>query len=143
MESPLIGSFHKSPSFLSFPVAADLTSLKTTSVKVSRCRARNILRKYYVKKSQWQLVACHVGGSNGISVFYQTCNAKYIVNAASGQPFEPEPGAYHPMNPWKSVQDALNAFYRFSRPHTVIGTVRFKFIIVNFRFSFYFLFPKF
>lgn len=91
-----------------------------------------MLKKYHSVKLQRGLVAQHVARGNEISSSYQSRNGKYIANAASSQPLESDPGAYHPRNPWDSMQDALNAFYRFSRPHTVIGTVRFKFLTFNF-----------
>lgn len=125
MESLLFGSFPKpSSSSLSFPVSADLSSIKTGSsiaVKVSRCRAWNILEKCCTKRLQRRFVVYRVGGSNESSPFCHTRYMKHVVNAASGQPLESEPDAYRHKNPW-TVQDALNAFYRFSRPHTIIGT---------------------
>lgn len=45
-------------------------------------------------------------------------DVKYVVNAASGHSLESEPS----KSPWGPVQQAFDAFYRFSRPHTVIGT---------------------
>ncbi|XP_062093920.1 homogentisate phytyltransferase 1, chloroplastic-like [Humulus lupulus] len=44
-------------------------------------------------------------------------NKRFLVNAADGQPLESEP-----KNVLNSVKDSLDAFYRFSRPHAVIGT---------------------
>ncbi|CAI0427798.1 unnamed protein product [Linum tenue] len=46
------------------------------------------------------------------------------VNATSGsQPLESEPGAYGgSKGVLDSVKNAVDAFYRFSRPHTVVGT---------------------
>jgi hypothetical protein len=58
------------------------------------------------------------------SKIYQENNAKFLVHAASGQP--PESG---PESTSKSVRSTLDAFYRFSRPHTVIGTVKSKFVV--------------
>lgn len=118
MESMLIGSF---PKPLPFPVVAEVSASKT-AVPFSGCRVRNMLKKYHSVKLQRGLVAQHVARSNEISSSYQSRNGKYIANAASSQPLESGPGAYHPKNPRDSMQDALNAFYRFSRPHTVIGT---------------------
>ena len=53
------------------------------------------------------------------------------MNAASEQSLESDPGAYRPKSIWDSPKNALDAFYRFSRPHTVIGTVKFKVDGVN------------
>ncbi|PPS07772.1 hypothetical protein GOBAR_AA12876 [Gossypium barbadense] len=62
--------------------------------------------------------------TGGLSLFisvFQKSNTKFLVNATSGHPLESEPKAY-PNTPWNSAKNALDAFYRFSRPHTVIGT---------------------
>uniref|UniRef100_A0A5B7B449 Putative homogentisate phytyltransferase n=1 Tax=Davidia involucrata TaxID=16924 RepID=A0A5B7B449_DAVIN len=135
MESLLVGSFPKPLSSLSFPFASEFSSLTTggngwrsdnfktchfpsshVAVHVSRCRAWNIVENYYVTRFH------HVGSIDERSAFYRRRNTKYLMNAASGHPLESESGTYHPKSPRKSVQDSLNAFYRFSRPHTVIGT---------------------
>ena len=61
---------------------------------------------------------------------YTFCQKKdnriQIRNAASNQPFESESEVLHSKNYGDSVKSFLDAFYRFSRPHTVIGTVTFK-----------------
>ncbi|EPS63580.1 homogentisic acid phytyltransferase, partial [Genlisea aurea] len=44
---------------------------------------------------------------------------RHIVSSASQSSLESEPS----KSPWSSVQSAWDVFYRFSRPHTVIGTV--------------------
>lgn len=68
----------------------------------------------------------HVGSINERFVaFNRKESDKYLVNAASEHPFESEPS----NSPLKALQGSLDAFYRFSRPHTVIGTVRFKELI--------------
>ncbi|XP_062113072.1 homogentisate phytyltransferase 1, chloroplastic-like [Humulus lupulus] len=51
------------------------------------------------------------------SISYQRPNKRFLVNATDGQPLESEP-----KNVLNSVKDSLDAFYRFSQPHTVIGT---------------------
>ncbi|KAA8522747.1 hypothetical protein F0562_009091 [Nyssa sinensis] len=126
MESMLIASLPKPYTSLSFRVAAELSSLTTGShvpAHFSRCRAWNIVENYYLTRFHHVGSIVHHGGSiDERSAFYHRLNKKFMVNAASGHPLESEPGAYNPKSPWKSLQDALNAFYRFSRPHTVIGT---------------------
>ncbi|KAI4379827.1 hypothetical protein MLD38_006073 [Melastoma candidum] len=47
---------------------------------------------------------------------------KWNANAASGQPLESKPDDYDSNGVIGSVKSAVDAFYRFSRPHTVIGT---------------------
>ncbi|KAF0904195.1 hypothetical protein E2562_032570 [Oryza meyeriana var. granulata] len=41
---------------------------------------------------------------------------------ASGQPFHSGAEAHDSASIWKPISSSLDAFYRFSRPHTVIGT---------------------
>ncbi|XP_023547225.1 homogentisate phytyltransferase 1, chloroplastic-like [Cucurbita pepo subsp. pepo] len=57
---------------------------------------------------------------------YTFCQKKdnriQIRSAASNQPFESESEVLHSKNYVDSVKSFLDAFYRFSRPHTVIGT---------------------
>jgi homogentisate phytyltransferase/homogentisate geranylgeranyltransferase len=52
---------------------------------------------------------------------------------ASRQPLPSEPEANDSANIWKPISSFLDAFYRFSRPHTVIGTVKSCFCAVSFR----------
>lgn len=57
---------------------------------------------------------------------FQKRNTKFVVNATSGHPLESDPAeveAYPNTTSWNSVKHGLDAFYRFSRPHTIIGTV--------------------
>ncbi|KAM0933777.1 putative homogentisate phytyltransferase [Dioscorea sansibarensis] len=44
------------------------------------------------------------------------------LNASSGHPLESEPEIYESKSPWRPILASLNALYKFSRPHTVIGT---------------------
>ncbi|CAN0911145.1 Homogentisate phytyltransferase 1, chloroplastic, partial [Linum grandiflorum] len=53
---------------------------------------------------------------------HQVRAIKLVVNATSGQPLESEPGGYGSKSTLDSLKKSLDAFYRFSRPHTVIGT---------------------
>lgn len=58
--------------------------------------------------------------------FYKRRDKKCLVNAASGHPLESKPEPYKPKSIWESLKNSLDVFYRFSRPHTVIGTVKLK-----------------
>ncbi|CAN4084934.1 unnamed protein product [Withania somnifera] len=61
----------------------------------------------------------HVGGSDGSTIATdRKLLEKFLVHASSEHPLESQPS----KSPWDSVHDAVDAFYRFSRPHTVIGT---------------------
>lgn len=65
----------------------------------------------------------HAESFDGKPLLHWRRDSKYSTYAASESPFESEPAAYRSKNTSESLQDAVNAFYRFSRPHTVIGTV--------------------
>ncbi|XP_062095069.1 homogentisate phytyltransferase 1, chloroplastic [Humulus lupulus] len=83
---------------------------------VSRFRAWNVREKHCCTGLQpSSLKHCTKGIETSIS--YQRPNKRFLVNAADGRPLESEP-----KNVLNSVKDSLDAFYRFSRPHTVIGT---------------------
>ncbi|KAI9392974.1 hypothetical protein POPTR_006G166100v4 [Populus trichocarpa] len=90
------------------------------AVQDSSCRAWKILERQNAVRFQQHHSGCTVIKSK----IYQENNAKFLVHAASGQP--PESG---PESTSKSVRSTLDAFYRFSRPHTVIGTVKSKFVV--------------
>lgn len=97
-------------------------------IQVSRCKAwNNVDRSSVVKLEQHHLKHC-VRWVKEKSIYHQRRNAKCLASAASGYPLESnQPDDYKPKNPLNSVINALDAFYRFSRPHTVIGTVKFTF----------------
>ncbi|GLT80349.1 hypothetical protein SLA2020_517920 [Shorea laevis] len=89
----------------------------SVGVQVPKCKAcNNILGKCSTLRFRGHIVKHHAGG------YYQKRNTKFLVNAASGHPLKSDPEAYGPKSTWSSIQNALDAFYRFSRPHTVVGT---------------------
>lgn len=94
---------------------------------VSRCRDWKTMEKYCMGRSQQHLLKHYVKGIGKRSTLYQRQNRTWLVDAATGHPFESDSGAYNPKSIWDSFKDGFNAFYRFSRPHTVIGTVKFIF----------------
>ncbi|XP_038992946.1 homogentisate phytyltransferase 1, chloroplastic-like [Hibiscus syriacus] len=99
-----------------FPVAGF-----SRRVQVSTCNSNNIIENFYTKRFQQHIVKHHARGIQETFTASQKSNTKFLVKATSGHPFESEPGAC-PKTPWNFVKNALDAFYRFSRPHTVIGT---------------------
>lgn len=123
MESLFVGSFAKSPSSFSFPVTAKLSSGKNVSVvQVFKGKAWKNPGKLFtmpmVLQNQYHFRR-HAGGNNeGFASFYWRGKNNFRLKAASEQPFESEPS----KKLQNSLQDGLDAFYRFSRPHTVIGT---------------------
>ncbi|XVF69988.1 hypothetical protein PTKIN_Ptkin11bG0125600 [Pterospermum kingtungense] len=85
------------------------------------CNSYNIIGKFCTSR-----IGQHIVKHQARSVqetFQQKRNTKFVVNATSGHSLESDagPGAY-PKTTWDSVKAALDAFYRFSRPHTIIGT---------------------
>lgn len=121
-----------------YHVGACITTILTNSecllflgshvaLRASRCRTWNILEHNCALRCQSNLVRHNFGSFDDKFAFNEKRKTRLLASAASEQPIESDPGAYHPQNRWKSMQNALDAFYRFSRPHTVIGTVRFKF----------------
>ncbi|XP_020594133.1 probable homogentisate phytyltransferase 1, chloroplastic [Phalaenopsis equestris] len=66
---------------------------------------------------------CHKNKHIGLKIArFSSFNGWKHLNATSGQSLEPEPEAYTVMKLWDLLFSSLDAFYRFSRPHTVIGT---------------------
>ncbi|GMN52025.1 hypothetical protein TIFTF001_021170 [Ficus carica] len=115
MDSLLLGSF-KGPSLLangSYVRDSSASRLREWSIPEGQCTAgfQPSLSKHCIK------------GIRETSRFYQKQNKRFLVNATAGHPLESEPGAYSRKNFWNSPKDTFDAFYRFSRPHTVIGTV--------------------
>ncbi|XP_059461052.1 homogentisate phytyltransferase 1, chloroplastic isoform X1 [Corylus avellana] len=125
MESLRLASFSK-PSSLTIG-GSDRSSDRFKKVcfptgKLSGCGAWNILNMSLDVRSQQHLLRHHIGRFEERTTFYKRIDKKCLVNAASGHPLESEPGAYKPKSIGDSFKNALDAFYRFSRPHTVIGT---------------------
>ncbi|PIN04123.1 homogentisate phytyltransferase [Handroanthus impetiginosus] len=127
MESLLIGSFHKPSSLLSFPTTADFYSHPSGSqvaANVLKCKAFSNTEKLHAIPLRLQLGRQNLLQlpARSIDKTFVTLNPKrgsrHIVKSASEHSFESEPS----KSPWRSVQQACDAFYRFSRPHTVIGT---------------------
>ena len=90
-----------------------------------KCKRWNNLEKQLAVIPKRRLLMSQHVGSDSSQKFVAFCwkgSDKYLVNAVSEHPFESEPS----NSPLKSLQASLDAFYRFSRPHTVIGTVRFR-----------------
>ncbi|XP_068333134.1 homogentisate phytyltransferase 1, chloroplastic-like [Pyrus communis] len=92
------------------------------AVRVSRCKAWDVLERYCGAGSQQHLLKRHTIGTKEKSTFYRRRDKKFLVNATAGHPLESEPDSYNPKSIWNSIKNGVDAFYRFSRPHTVIGT---------------------
>lgn len=97
-------------------------------LQVSRCKVWNIIDRSSVVKLERHHLKHHIRGAKDRSIYHQKIKIKHLANAASGHPLQSnQPDDYKPKSPLNSVINALDAFYRFSRPHTVIGTVKFLF----------------
>ncbi|CAI9098460.1 OLC1v1035111C3 [Oldenlandia corymbosa var. corymbosa] len=122
MESLFVGSLAKPSILPSFPAKVDLFS-PSSGAQVLRFKERNNLDKQFgvPSISQKKFLLCqHVGARyTRLVALSRKGSDKCLVNAASGQPLESEPS----KDPLNTLQGSLDAFYRFSRPHTVIGTV--------------------
>ncbi|KAF5461740.1 hypothetical protein F2P56_017814 [Juglans regia] len=93
------------------------------AIKFSRCGgACNILERQSDIRSQQHLLEHSTRSFEERTKFYKRRDKTCLVNAASGYPLESEPEACKPKSIWDSLKNSLDAFYRFSRPHTVIGT---------------------
>ncbi|KAL1553868.1 hypoxanthine-guanine phosphoribosyltransferase [Salvia divinorum] len=118
MESMLIGSFQRP-----FPFAADLCSPHSAGNDL-KCKAFSSVGRLYALPERLcvpRQKLIHQPVKN-ITQRRITINpkhgSKYVVNSASGHPLESEPS----KDPLDGGKHAFDAFYRFSRPHTVIGT---------------------
>ncbi|XP_027360401.1 probable homogentisate phytyltransferase 1, chloroplastic isoform X2 [Abrus precatorius] len=107
MDSLLLPSFH-----IASPITTGYSITKASSYRIKKFQ------------NEYPMMRIQQHNYRGIE-FGSTCEEfarAYVVNAASGQSFESEPQAHSPKTIWGSLKHTLNAFYRFSRPHTIIGT---------------------
>ncbi|CAL0330342.1 unnamed protein product [Lupinus luteus] len=126
MDSLLLGSFPK-PSSLT--IGGNFWRSKTcgknyyasSHAPTASWHKRKIQKEHnFLRFKQLSLNHTYKGIKGGCTS--QECSRKYVVKAASEQSFESEPQAFDPKSIWVSAKSSLDAFYRFSRPHTVIGT---------------------
>lgn len=124
MECLLIGVFAKPLPTLSLQTALPNAKLSLRSKgplvsnQVPKCAAWNVGQCFRISTFRNSLSDHHIQCEK--SSLHKRPDKKGLVNATSGQSFESEPD-YSPSL-WKSMQTAIDVFYRFSRPHTVIGT---------------------
>ncbi|KAI3932613.1 hypothetical protein MKW98_012584 [Papaver atlanticum] len=137
MDSLLLGAHSKPSSHLSCRIVNSFDFYKATKswrcdafkavqypsvgpVQISRSRARNVLSNYSSGSSQRYPISHFVKSSDEFNG--RSCK-NGPVNAASGQSLESEPEeSGNSKSTQKPLQTAIGIFYRFSRPHTVIGT---------------------
>ncbi|XP_072063880.1 homogentisate phytyltransferase 1, chloroplastic isoform X9 [Arachis hypogaea] len=128
MNSLLLGSFPNKASLVAPGGSCERSKIWTNNCLTSSYAPttaswpkRKIKKEYnFLRFKQSSLVFRCEGIEGGPTC--QECNRKHIVKATSGQSFESEPPAFDSKRILTSVKNSLDAFYRFSRPHTVIGT---------------------
>lgn len=123
MGTMLLGSFPK-PSSLTCGGSDWKTENKVRlpADKLSGWGSCNIIDMYSDVRPQQHHLKHHFRGLEERTTCYRRSYRKCHVKAASGQPLESDSGAYKPKSFQDPFRNALDAFYRFSRPHTVIGT---------------------
>lgn len=90
--------------------------------RVLSCNSSNVIAKL---KSRNNLVTRLEGQESSSLLLCSRHKSRFQANATTGQPDE----AFDPKSKPNSFRDSLDAFYRFSRPHTVIGTVKKRFSV--------------
>lgn len=117
MKALIIGSFSNRVSCYSKPLSnSSSSSSVVSSTGCYRVSFRSSERNRVIQ-SQPSFVRSNFGRFNESFLLSQKRNTQHVASAISEQPIEPD--ATDPQNTFPS---ALDAFYRFSRPHTVIGT---------------------
>ncbi|CAI9285504.1 unnamed protein product [Lactuca saligna] len=114
MKSLIIGSFANKVSVHSPPLPNSpsvFVSAGSLHVSLRSSKSNRVIR------CESSLVRHNLNSFNENFLFSRKRNTNHVANAVSEQPIEPESSS-----PQKLLPNAFDAFYRFSRPHTVIGT---------------------
>ncbi|KAL9254738.1 Homogentisate phytyltransferase 1, chloroplastic-like protein [Drosera capensis] len=126
IESLLVSSFSKpSPLALtSASAAAGVAEVSSVlnSVKCSGCVAQISLGRCYSVSFKQQSVYSHLRSIHRRSTPSLSCGRSHLLVAFSGRTLDSGSDSYNPKSSWDSLKSVIDAFYRFSRPHTVIGT---------------------
>lgn len=116
MDSLLLRSFPKPP-FSAISISRQFPTVPS-GLHISE-KYQNLRFQHHV----YSKLRPHVRSVEDRGLLYRSGSRSYILNAASsGHPLESEPGTLDTQWNWDTVKNSLDAFYRFSRPHTVIGT---------------------
>lgn len=106
-----------------FPVAAQLPSVRNQKgLQGSRYAGWNIVEGYNGVSFQQHLLENGTEDGGQKSALCPRYSTKRLVVAFAGHTLETGPEAYGPKGYWNTLKNSADAFYRFSRPHTVIGT---------------------
>lgn len=114
MNSLIIGSFPNKVTLYSPPLPDSSSSFISTGSFHLSVRAS---KRNRVIGCQSSLVSRNINSFNDKFLLSRKRNKYHVASAVSEQPIEPESAS-----PQSTLPAALDAFYRFSRPHTVIGT---------------------
>nr|AXS77022.1 homogentisate phytyltransferase [Chamaerops humilis var. humilis] len=119
MDSLLLRPFSFSPGLRCFSSRRG----RFVSTQYSPNQACKTTSRCTVGRSQGCLVRQTHGKSTYHGRLHERLHERSHINATSGDSIGSEPPkAYDSTSTWKSILSSFNAFYRFSRPHTVIGT---------------------
>ncbi|KAL2928888.1 Homogentisate phytyltransferase 1 chloroplastic [Bienertia sinuspersici] len=120
MDSLMVGPFTR-PFSQKFSAAIYLPSLRN-SIQGSRCSEWSPLERICSVKFEQHSLEKHTITSQKRCILCPTYTQRHLVVACGRQPLESDANACEPKDFWSSASNSLDAFYRFSRPHTVIGT---------------------
>ncbi|XP_076909702.1 homogentisate phytyltransferase 1, chloroplastic-like [Bidens hawaiensis] len=115
MNSLIIGSLSYNLSSSSRRLQDSSSSAVSTGCYQVSLRASKQKR---IIRSQSSSLRCNFGRLNESLQLSHKLNTKRVASAISDQ----QPVSPDPASPQQSLSSALDTFYRFSRPHTVIGT---------------------
>uniref|UniRef100_A0A1D1YFU5 Putative homogentisate phytyltransferase 1, chloroplastic n=1 Tax=Anthurium amnicola TaxID=1678845 RepID=A0A1D1YFU5_9ARAE len=118
MDSLLLGASATPLRFRKFAPARSICA----AFQISHCKAAREGDRLSTGRSQGCLVNHSVKSIDKQLGLYSRSVKLLYVNAAAGHSLGSEPEAYSSKNTWTLIKTSLDAFYRFSRPHTVIGT---------------------
>ncbi|XP_068652853.1 probable homogentisate phytyltransferase 1, chloroplastic [Aristolochia californica] len=112
-------SLRASPSISFAPLSASRGS--RISLQYSNRESSKVVRGSRGVALQGCLLNHHIESKFGKPVFFLS-QKKSCINAVSKHPLGSEPEAYGSKSAWTEIQTSLDVFYRFTRPHTIIGT---------------------
>ncbi|ERN07355.1 hypothetical protein AMTR_s00019p00233430 [Amborella trichopoda] len=102
------------------PYSATVSRGCSTPVQSRKQTMGIFCRKHIIWSTRCQL------GHNGRSIANTAMHGKHCQherwNATSGHAFGSEPEIIHSRSAWECIQNVYDVFYRFTRPHTMMGT---------------------
>ncbi|XP_068647890.1 probable homogentisate phytyltransferase 1, chloroplastic isoform X2 [Aristolochia californica] len=114
-------SLRASPSACFAPSSASRATGSCISLQHSNHQSSKVIRGSHGVTLQGRLLNRHIESNFRGPVFFLS-QKKFCINAISKHTLEPEPDACGSKSAWTEIQTSLDVFYRFTRPHTIIGT---------------------